>query len=94
MPKYSVRLILLLLILLIIALSIINQAVLYATNTIMDIILIIGLYMFGSLLRGIGVNRERKKIKEQIVNIKNLQSMSRYEIIEQLMEEKVVVSKL
>lgn len=45
--------------------------------------------MLGSLLRGIGVRSERKKIKEQIAKIKDYQTMSRYQLIEQLMEEKL-----
>ena len=45
--------------------------------------------MIGSILRGFGVRSERKKIKHQIAQIQNLQSMSRYQIIEQLMDEKL-----
>jgi len=89
LPKYSVRFILLILLVLIIFLSIYKQVSPETTNSIMDIILIIGLYMLGSLIRGVGVSLERKKIKDQIKNIQNLQSMSRYQIIEQLMEEKL-----
>ena len=45
--------------------------------------------MIGSLFRGIGVSRERKKIKEQIQAMKDHESLSKYEIIEKLMDEKV-----
>ena len=89
LPKYSVRFILLLLLLLIILMSIYYMVSPESTNSIMDVILIIGLYMLGSLMRGIGVRIERNKIKEQIKKIQNLQSLSKYQIIEQLMEEKL-----
>lgn len=90
LPKYSVRSILLLLLALIILLDIINQTVSFtASNTIIDIVLIIGLYMIGSMFRGIGISREKKKTKALIFNMQDHQSLSRYDIIEKLMEEKL-----
>ena len=89
LPKYSVRITLLLLLACTIMLSIYKQVFPESTSTIMDLLLIIGAYMIGSILRGFGVRSERKKIKHQIAQIQNLQSMSRYQIIEQLMDEKL-----
>jgi len=90
LPKYSVRGILVFLLTLIILFDMANQRVAFtATNTIIDIVLIIGLYMFGSLFRGIGIAREKKKTKILILNMQNHQSLSKYEIIEKLMEEKL-----
>jgi hypothetical protein len=91
LPKYSVRFILILMLALIIILNVTRPSPtsFSATSTIIDIMLIIGLYMVGSLFRGIGVSRERKNIKEQISTMKDHESLSKYEIIEKLMEYKV-----
>jgi len=90
LPKYSVRTILLLLLALIILLDMAIQTVTFtATNTIIDIVFIIGLYMLGSVFRGIGTSREKKKTKEQILNMQDHQTLSKYDIIEKLMEEKL-----
>ena len=89
LPKYSVRGILLILLLLIIILDLTNQTVAFtATNTVIDIILIIALYMIGSTLRGISVNREKKRTKALILEMQDHQSLSKYEIIEKLMDVK------
>ncbi len=90
LPKYSVRSILLLLLALIIILDITNQTVSFtASNTVIDIVLIIALYMFGSFFRGIGIAREKTRTKEQILSMRDHQSLSKYEIIEKLMEDKL-----
>ncbi len=88
LPKYSVRSILLIILTILIILNLSRPFALSTTSTIVDIVLIIGFYMIGSLFRGIGISREKKKTKEQIRNMQDHESLSKYDIIEKLMVEK------
>ena len=45
--------------------------------------------MIGSLFRGIGISREKKKTKAQILNMQDHQNLTKYEIIEKLMKEEL-----
>ncbi len=90
-PKYTVRITLILLLALIVIISTVSEKInsFEATSTIIDVVLIIGLYMIGSIFRGIGVYKERKKLKDQISEMKDVQNMSRFQIMENLMVEKL-----
>ncbi|MFX1397659.1 MAG: hypothetical protein ACFFAS_11530 [Promethearchaeota archaeon] len=90
-PKYTVRVTLILLLGLIILITTASGKIsaFETTSTIIDVILIIGLYMVGSIFRGVGVHKERKKLKKQIAEMKDFQNLSKFQIIENLMVEKL-----
>lgn len=89
LPKYSVRISLLILLISFILIDTYSvQFPFVATNTFVDLILIIGLYIIGSLIRGISVRRSKVKIKEEVESMKDYQTLSKYEIIEKIMDEK------
>lgn len=88
LPKYSVRF-LLVVMLVIVQIMIFLQPSLYfkITNTLTDLLLIIGLFIIGAFFRSILKSRERKKIKEKIANMDA--SLSEVQIIEKLMLEEL-----
>lgn len=89
LPKYTVRITLVSLLVLIIVINSYGPQIPFeATNTLLDIMVIIGLYIFGGFFRGIGVRLEKKKIHEQVSKMSNVDSLSKYEILEKLAEEK------
>ena len=58
-----------------------------STNTLLDILIIISSYIVGAFFRNISVSREKKRLKKQIEKIENYQSLSKYEIIEKLIDQ-------
>jgi hypothetical protein len=88
-PKYSVRISLISILIIIISLNILLGFPLEfeATNTFVDILLIIGIYILGSIIRAIQNRRENERIKNQIRDMKNYQSLSNIQIIENLMNK-------
>ncbi len=86
LPKYSVRFILLsmLIITLIVHYSI-RKVTFEVTNTIFDLLIIIILFIIGAFFRSIANSREKKRMKNQIVNMDA--SLSEAEIIEKLLLE-------
>ncbi|TKJ24771.1 MAG: hypothetical protein CEE42_09675 [Promethearchaeota archaeon Loki_b31] len=53
----------------------------------LDILIIISSYIVGAFFRNISVSREKKRLKKQIEEIENYQSLSKYEIIEKLIDQ-------
>lgn len=86
LPKYSVRF-------LVVVMLVIVQIMIFlqpgfsfqVTNTLTDLLLIIGLFIIGSFFRSILTSRERKKIREKVANMDA--SLSDVQIIEKLMLE-------
>ena len=89
LPKYSVRILLILMLALILFINTFGPNVPFqTTNTLAEIFIIIFLFWIGTLLRIIGQNREKKKINAEISSMENFRNMSKYEIFEKLVEEK------
>ncbi|MBY9006728.1 MAG: hypothetical protein KGD63_08220 [Candidatus Lokiarchaeota archaeon] len=53
----------------------------------MDILIIIALFVFGSIIRGIKNHKKNQKIKVKIKNMKDFQNLSNIEIIENIIKE-------
>ncbi|TFF98954.1 MAG: hypothetical protein EU541_06165 [Promethearchaeota archaeon] len=88
LPKYSVRISLLIIIFLILILNYFGpQVIIEYTNTLLDILIIILLYIVGSIIRVIKQKKEENKIKEDIKSLKDYQLLSDVEIIEMLLEK-------
>ncbi|MHA2391729.1 MAG: hypothetical protein ACXAEX_07150 [Promethearchaeota archaeon] len=84
LPKFTVRVLLLVLLLLFIVINWLGPNIPFAqTNTLVDLLLIIGFFIIGALFRSIAKVREKKSIREQIQNMDA--SLSDAEIIEKLM---------
>jgi hypothetical protein len=88
LPKYSVRILLVLLLITTLVTNYLGPHVPFqVTNTIFDLLIILLLFMIGSFFRSIINSRERKKLKEKIANMDA--SLRELEIIEKLiLEEK------
>ncbi len=87
LPKFSVRFVLLILIALIVIGTIINPDVTFeTTNTMADLLVIISLFFIGAFLKGFGSAKEKKRVHQQIMNIDH-QNLSKYEIIEKVMDQ-------
>jgi hypothetical protein len=88
-PKYSVRISLVIIIILILTLNYCGPQVPFEqTNTLLNLLLIISVYIVGSLIRAYNNKKKEKRIREQIRNLKDFETLSDVEIIEQLVEEK------
>ncbi|TFF87612.1 MAG: hypothetical protein EU549_04410 [Promethearchaeota archaeon] len=87
-PKYSVRISLLVLIVLILTLNYFGPQVEFKqTNTLLDILIILILYIIGSLFRWIKQRGDEKKLKQEIKSLKDYQLLSDVEIIEILIKK-------
>jgi len=87
LPKYSVRILLLLLLSITIITHYFRPEVPFeATNTLFDLLIIILLFIIGASLRSIANTREKKKLKGRIAKMDA--SLTEVEIIEKLMLEK------
>ncbi|MFX0031295.1 MAG: hypothetical protein ACFE8E_08550 [Candidatus Hodarchaeota archaeon] len=90
LPKYTVRISLVLILILVIIINIYgpNVTIESVTNTLLDILIIIVLYFIGILFRTIGLTRQKKRLKKRINQITNYQELSKYQILEKLEEKK------
>ncbi len=89
LPKYSVRILLILILALIVLINTyLPNSSFVAINTLADIFIIIVLFWIGTFIRIISQSREKKKINTEIQAMENAQNMSKYEIFEKLVEEK------
>ena len=87
LPKYSVRFLLVVMLILIQIFIYIRPGFSFqVTNTLTDLLLIIGLFIIGAAFRSVLKSRERKKTKEKIANMDA--NLSDVQIIEKLMLEK------
>lgn len=84
-PKYSVRISM---VLLLTAMLLIEPEVPFeATNKIFDLIIIIGLFLIGAVVRGIVNYKKKKDIKERIELMENFQSLSIYDVVDKIIAE-------
>ncbi|TXT67662.1 MAG: conserved membrane protein of unknown function [Promethearchaeota archaeon] len=89
LPQYSVRISLILIIVLILTLNALGPNVAFEyTNTLLDLLLIIVVYVIGSVIRAYKNKKEKERIKDQIRNLKNYEALTDVEIIEQVVDEK------
>jgi len=89
LPKYTVRLSLMLFLIVFYLIDIFIQHIsLELTNTLIDILVIAILYFIGNFFRATGQISSRKKLKEQIEEIPSYQELSKYDILEKLDEQK------
>jgi len=86
LPKYSVRILLVLILSITLIVNYFGEPVPFeVTNTIFDLLIIIILFIIGASFRSIVNSREKKKIKDKIPNMDA--SLTEVEIIEKLMLE-------
>lgn len=89
LPKYSVRISLLIVLVIYYLIDIFVQNIsLELTNTLIDILIIAILYFVGTFFRAIGQVWHKKKLKKQIEAISNYKELSKYVILEKLNENK------
>ena len=86
LPKYTVRVFLVFMLILIQILIFINPSISFTqSNTLADVLLMIGLFIIGASFRSIIKLREKNNIREKVQNMDA--SLSDAEIIEKLMSE-------
>ena len=84
LPKYTVRFSLVVILVLIQVMIVIQPSIIFeTTNSLADILLIVGFFIIGAFFRSVASSREKKKIKTQIENMDA--SLSDVDIIEKLM---------
>lgn len=85
LPKYSVRISLLVILLVYYIIDLFIQNIsLELTNTLIDILVIAMLYFIGTFFRAIGQIWSKKKLRKQIEAIPNFKQLSKYDILEKL----------
>jgi len=57
-------------------------------NTLLDIVIIIIFYFFGSVFRSISHSQQKKNIKKEMLSIPEYQNLSKYELFEKIMDKK------
>ncbi len=86
LPKYTVRVFLVSMLILIQMLIFLKPGTIFSiTNTLADVLLMIGLFIIGAFFRSIIKVREKRSLKEKIQNMDA--SLTEAEIIEKLMSE-------
>ena len=89
LPKYSVRILLMILLIVFYLIDVFVQPIsLELTNTLIDILVIAVLYFIGTFFRALVKIVQKNKLKEQIEEIPNYLELSKYDILEKLDEQK------
>lgn len=91
LPKYSVRFILLLLLVLILVINNIvlpNPLSFQATDTLADLLTIILFFVIGGIFRGFSHSREKNRIKTELNKKGELNTLSRGQILEYILDHK------
>jgi hypothetical protein len=89
LPKYSVRIMLVLLLVAIVIINFYGPNVPFEiTNTILDILVLVCFFFIGMIFRSMGLSRKKKKLKKQIEMIPDYQTLSKYEILEKIKAKK------
>jgi len=87
LPKYSVRLILILLLVVILLINTFGpQVTIESTSSLIELLLIIFLFIIGTFFRAIGLGREKKKVISFVHGLPDYNSMSKYELLEKVVE--------
>ncbi|MFX1275933.1 MAG: hypothetical protein ACFFAT_12880 [Promethearchaeota archaeon] len=82
LPKYSVRIMLVSMLVLILIINTFGPKVPFEiTNTLYDILIIVVLFIIGTIFRAIKNSREKKRLTGQITSIDNYKSLSEFEIL-------------
>jgi len=89
LPKYTVRSLLLITLVAIVLLNFLGPDVPFetTTNTLVDLLIIVVLFMAGAFLKRIGNSKEKDRIKNQLSSMEDYSTLSIYEILENLLEE-------
>jgi len=86
-PLYTVRSLLAILLVAIYLINILGPNVsIESSNTIVEILTIIALYIIGNIFRTISVSREKEQIKKEILKIEDYQLMSKHVLYAKLMD--------
>ncbi|MFX1590882.1 MAG: hypothetical protein ACFFC1_22330 [Promethearchaeota archaeon] len=94
LPKYSVRIILVILLVITVIINFYGPNVPFqVTNTILDILILVSVFFIGTLFRSIGQVRQEKKLKKQIEKIPDYQTLSKYDILEKIETKKASLWK-
>ena len=89
LPKYSVRISLILMLVIILMLNLIGpNQVLESSDTLISLLVILCFFFVGIFFRKIGMSLEKRKIRKFIQNLDNYETLSENEIRERLMERK------
>jgi hypothetical protein len=89
LPKYSVRILLMILLIVFYLIDVFVQPIsLELTNTLIDILVIAVLYFIGTFFRALVKIFQKNKLKDQIEEIPNYLELSKYDILEKLDEQK------
>ena len=89
LPKYTVRSFLLITLVAIVLLNFLGPDVPFetTTNTLVDLLMIVVLFMAGAFLKRIGSSKEKDKIKTQLSSMEDYSDLSIYDIFERLLED-------
>lgn len=88
LPKFSVRIMLVIMLVLIIILNFFyTQVTFEVTNTLFDLLIIVVLFIFGAFFRTIKNKKESKRLKNQITSIENYKSLNPYDILKTIEKE-------
>jgi len=88
-PKYSVRSLLAVILITVYFINLLGPNVsIESSNTIFEILTIIGLYFIGNIFRTISVSREKEQLKKETLKIEDYQTNSKHVIYAKLMELK------
>jgi hypothetical protein len=89
LPKYTVRIFLMILLIVFYLIDLFIQPIsLELTNTLIDILIIAILYFIGTFFRALVQKINKNKLKEQVEEVPNYQELSKYDILEKLDEQK------
>lgn len=89
LPKFSVRIILVVLLIAIVILNFYGPDVPFeVTNTILDILVLVSVFFIGTIFRSIGLSRQKKKLRKQIEAIADYRTLSKYDILEKIEAKK------
>lgn len=89
LPKYSVRIILVSMLVLILIINNFGPKVPFEiTNTLLDLLVIVVLFIIGTIFRAIKNSKQKKRLTSQITSIDNYKSLSEFEILTNI-EDKV-----
>ena len=88
LPKYSVRIMLVVLLVLILILNtFVAQVAFEITNTLFDLLIIVALFIVGTFFRAIKIRKQRQRLTNQVHGIDNYKSISPYDILKTVEKE-------
>jgi len=88
LPKYSVRIMLVSMLVLILIINIGSKVPFEITNTLGDLLIIVVLFIIGTIFRAIKNSKQKKRMTGQIKSIDNYKALSEFEILTNIETEK------